>query len=109
MDSSFPFQFIHFQFIHFHFHFHSHSLLFHYFIQIESSNIQLSTEEEEGDGMGSLNLEDFALDDTTGMAVQIGNFKVLLLSDYSSFVLNYVHYYQLRWILGSSIPIGYSF
>ena len=41
--------------------------------------------------MGSLNLEDFALDDTTtGMAVQIGNFKVLLLSDYSSFVLNYV-------------------
>ena len=56
-----------------------------------------------------LNLEDFALDDTTGMAVQIGNFKVLLLSDYSSFLLNYVHYYQLRWILGSSIPIGYSF
>ena len=76
---------------------------------MERSNIQLSTEEEEGDGMGSLNLEDFALDDTTGMAVQIGNFKVLLLSDYSSFVLNYVHYYQLRWILGSSIPIGYSF
>jgi hypothetical protein len=75
---------------------------------MESSNIQLSTEEEEGDGMGSLNLEDFALDDITGIAVQIGNFKVLLLSDCSSFLLNYVHY-QLRWILGSSIPIGCSF
>jgi hypothetical protein len=33
---------------------------------MESSNIQLSTEEEEGDGMGSLNLEDYGLDDTTG-------------------------------------------
>ena len=56
---------------------------------MESSNIQLSTEEEEGDGMGSLNLEDFALDDTTGLAVQVGNFKVLL-SDYSYFLLKYV-------------------
>ena len=106
VDSSFLFQFIHFQFIHFHFHFHfhSHSLLFHYFIQIESSNIQLSTEEEEGDGMGSLNLEDYGLDDTTGLAVQICNFEVLLCNC-SSFLLNYVHY-QLRLILGSSIPIG---
>jgi hypothetical protein len=52
---------------------------------------------EEGDGMGSLNLEDFALVDITGLAVQIGNFKILL-SDYYFFLLNYVHY-QLRWIL----------
>ena len=34
--------------------------------------------------MGSLNLKDFGLDDTTGLVVQIGNFKVLL-SDCSSF------------------------
>jgi hypothetical protein len=64
---------------------------------MEISNIQLSTEEEEGDGMGSLNLEDFGLDDTTGLAVQIGNFKVLL-SDCSSFLLNYVHYQLPDWL-----------
>ena len=39
--------------------------------------------------MGSLNLEDFALDDTTGLAVQIGNFEALL-SDYYTVLLNYV-------------------
>ena len=37
--------------------------------------------------MGSLNLKDFGLDDTTGLAVQIGYFKVLLSDCSSSFFI----------------------
>ena len=56
--------------------------------------------------MSSLNLEDFALVDITGLAVQIGNFKILL-SDYYFFLLNYVHY-QLRWWILVLADAGYS-